>query len=450
MKIRTIPLYFQVLIAIFLAIIFGIFFPVEAEAMKPLGDGFIKLIKMCISPLIFVTIVNGIVGSFDLVTNPPSLPAEGHLPAAHSASAAHVCLDTLRSGSHKQQTSGSPQRDCGLVPKKIGKLGLKILIYFEILTTIALLIGFVVAHFLKPGSGMNIDQSSLDPTVVAAYVKPHAGFAEFILDIIPTTIFQAFVSGEILPVLLVAVIFGFALSAVQERARSLINGISELSEILFKIISYVMKLAPLGAFGAMSFTIGKYGVATLLPLAKLMVSFYLTCILFVVLVLGLILRLCRSSIAKLLWHIKEEIFLVLGTSSSESALPSLMKKMENFGCKKSIVGLVIPSGYSFNLDGTCIYFTMAVMFMAQAFNIDLSATQIFSIIFVLLLTSKGAAGVTGSGFITLAATLSVVDTIPVAGLALILGIDRFMSEARAVTNLIGNATATVVISRLEE
>lgn len=399
LKLKNFPLYFQVLIAIFLAVIFGIFFPTHAESMKPLGDGFIKLIKMCVPPLIFVTIVSGIIGSFDL--------------------------------------------------KKIGKVGLQTLIYFEILTTIALIIGLAVAHFLKPGSGMNIDLASIDQNAILAYTKPQLSFVDFVLNIIPTTIFQAFVSGEILSILFVAIIFGLALSALQDRAKSVINGIHELSGILFKIISYIMKLAPIGAFGAMSFTIGKYGVSTLLPLAKLMLCFYVTCILFVILVLGLILKLCGSSIFKLLCHIKEEILLVLGTSSSESALPTLMKKMEQFGCPKSIVGLVIPSGYSFNLDGTCIYFTMAIIFLAQAFNIDLSTTEILSVIFVLLITSKGAAGVTGSGFVTLAATLSVIHTIPLAGLALILGIDRFMSEARAITNLIGNATAAVVISKWE-
>ncbi len=399
MTLKNFPLYFQVLIAIFLAILFGIFYPTQAESMKPLGDGFIKLIKMCVPPIIFCTIVSGIIGSFDL--------------------------------------------------KRIGRVGLKTLIYFEVLTTIALIIGLVIAYFLKPGSGMNIDITSIDSNAVANYVKPDASFVDFILNIIPTTIFQAFVSGEILPILFVAIIFGFALSAVQERAKSVINGIHEITEILFKIISYIMKLAPIGAFGAMSFTIGKYGVIALVPLAKLMICFYATCILFVIIILGLVLKLCGSSIFKLLYHIKEEIFLVLGTSSSESALPSVMKKMEDFGCSESIVGLVIPTGYSFNLDGTCIYFTMAIMFIAQVFGIELSIGQILSVIFILLFTSKGAAGVTGSGFVTLAATLSVIHTIPLAGLALILGIDRFMSEARAVTNLIGNATATVAIAKWE-
>lgn len=396
-KLRS-SLYLQVLCAVVLAIVFGVMFPTQAQAMKPLGDGFIKLIKMSIPPIIFCTIVLGIVGGSDL--------------------------------------------------KKVGKVGLWSLLYFEVLTSIALIIGLVVAHVLKPGAGMNIDPVTLDASALAAYEKPHASFIDFILNIIPKTVFEAFVSGEILPILLVALLFGFALSALQDRAKSVVTGIHEVSEILFKIISYVMKLAPVGAFGAMSFTIGKYGIDALAPLFKLMLSFYATCILFVVVVLGVILKLCGSSIFKLLRHIKEEIFLVLGTSSSESALPTLMKKMEDFGCEKSVVGLVVPAGYSFNLDGTCIYFTMAIIFMAQAFNIDLSTSQILSVILVLLITSKGAAGVTGSGFVTLAATLAVVPTIPVAGLALILGIDRFMSEARAITNLIGNATATVVISKI--
>ncbi len=394
------PLYFQVLAAIVLAIIFGVYFPTQAEAMKPLGDGFIKLIKMCVPLIIFITIVLGIIDSFDL--------------------------------------------------KKLGKVGLKILIYFEVLTTIALLIGLVVTHFLKPGSGMNIDVTTLDASAISSYSKPTSSFTDFLLNIIPDTLFSAFVHGEILSVLFVAIIFGLAISSVQERTKTLIEGIRDLSEIAFKLISKIMLLAPIGAFGAMSYTIGKYGLASLLPLAKLMICFYITCILFIIFALGLVLKLCGSSIFKLISHIKEEIFLVLGTSSSESALPSLMLKMQNFGCPKSIVGLVIPSGYSFNLDGTCIYFTMAILFLAQAFNIDLSLHQILTMMLVLLITSKGAAGVTGSGFITLAATLSVLPTIPVAGLALILGIDRFMSEARAVTNLIGNATAAVAISKLEK
>ena len=392
-------LYLQVLLAVFVALIFGVCFPHQAALMKPLGDGFIKLIKMCIPPVIFCTIVSGILAGSDL--------------------------------------------------KTVGKIGVKTLIYFEILTTIALILGLVVASVLKPGSAMNIDVNSIDASQIADYVGHKSNFVDFLLHIIPKTIFEAFVSGEILPILFVALLSGFALSSLKEKTPLMIAAIDEISALLFKIISYVMKLAPIGVFGAMSYTVGKYGIKSLLPLMELMLSFYVTCILFIVVILGLILRYFNKSIFALIKHIKEEIFLVLGTSSSESALPSLMNKMQEYGCKKSVVGLVIPTGYSFNLDGTCIYFTMAILFIAQAFNIDLSLMQILGIIFILLFTSKGAAGVTGSGFITLAATLSIIPEIPVEGLALILGIDRFMSEARAITNLIGNATASVVISELE-
>ncbi len=397
---KNFPLYFQVLLAIFIAVIFGVFYPAAAQEMKPLGDGFIKLIKMCVPSVIFATIVNGIISAAD--------------------------------------------------PKKLGKIGLKTLIYFEVLTTIALIIGLVVTHFLKPGSGMNIDPATLDASSLATYQTSHASFTEFLLNIIPNTFLQAFVNGEILSILFIAIIFGLALSSVRERAKSVVILMQEMPEILFKIISVIMKLAPIGAFGAMSYTIGKYGIASLVPLAKLMGCFYLTCILFIIFILGAILKICGSNIFKLLAHIKDEIFLVLGTSSSESALPNLMNKMEKFGCPKPIIGIVIPAGYSFNLDGSCIYFTMAILFIAQAFNIDLSLMEILSMMVVLLLTSKGAAGVTGSGFVTLAATLSVMHTIPLAGLVLILGIDRFMSEARAITNLVGNAVATVAISKWEK
>ncbi len=392
--------YIQVLIAIIIAIIFAAFFPELAQKMKPLGEGFIKLVKMCVLPIIFCTIVGGIIGGSDL--------------------------------------------------KKVGRVGVKTLIYFEILTTIALIIGLFVAILVKPGSGMNIDVASLDSSAISNFAKPQSNFTDFLLNIIPQTIFEAFTKGEILPVLLIAILFGFAISSMKERVPSIIQGIEELSEITLKILTMIMKLAPVGAFGAMSYTIGKYGFSSLLPLAKLMICFYVTCFLFVILVLGLVLKLCKTSIFKLLYHIKEEIFLTLATSSSEVSLPNLMKKMQLSGYPKSIVGLVIPTGYSFNLDGTCIYFTMAIMFIAQAMNIDLSMAQILTVMLVLLFTSKGAAGVTGSGFITLAATLSVLDSVPVAGLVLILGIDRFMSEARAITNLIGNATAVVAISKWEK
>ena len=399
---KKIPLYCQVLIAIVIAVVFGVLFPSQAQAMKPLGEGFIKLIKMLVPLIIFLTIALGIVESFDL--------------------------------------------------KKIGKVGLKILIYFEILTTLALFIGLGVALLLKPGKGMNVSETGLpDPSPFANHIKEKTTISDFILNIIPDSLIGAFASGEILPVLFIAIIFGLALSSMKERAPSVIKSLHELTEIFFKLISKLMLLAPVGAFGAMSYTIGKHGLITLVPLIKLMLCFYLTCILFVFVVFGIILHFCGTNIFKLISHIKEEIFLVFGTSSSESALPSLMQKMQSFGCRKSIVGLVIPTGYSFNLDGTCIYFTMAILFIAQAFNIDLTFDQILTIILILLVASKGAAGVTGSGFITLAATLSAIPTaVPVAGLTLIIGIDRFMSEARAVTNLIGNATAAVVINRLEK
>jgi aerobic C4-dicarboxylate transport protein len=395
-------LYFQVLVAVIIAIILGHFMPEQAILMKPLGDGFIKLIKMLIGPIIFCTIVLGLVGMEDL--------------------------------------------------KQMGRLGIKMLIYFEVLTTIALIIGYVVAHLLKPGVGMNIDAASLSSEGLQQYVKiaTESSMVDFILHIIPTTIFSAFVNGEILPILFVSLIFGFALSALEKECSTIIFGIEQFSKILFKIVSMIMRLAPIGAFGAMSYTIGKYGVEILNQLGFLILSFYITCALFIFVVLGIITKICGINIWSLLKYIKEEIFLVLGTSSSESALPSIMKKLENLGCKKSIVGVVVPTGYSFNLDGTCIYFTMAIIFLSQALNINLSFSQELGIILVLLLTSKGAAGVTGSGFITLAATLSISNSIPLAALTLILGIDRFMSEARAITNLIGNSVATIAIAKWEK
>ena len=395
-------LYLQVLIAVLIAIIFGHFFPDQAVLARPLGDGFIKLIKMLIGPIIFCTIVLGLVGMEDI--------------------------------------------------KEMGRLGLKMLIYFEVMTTLALVIGYVVAHLIKPGAGMNIDPATLSVEGLQQYTKIAADthIVDFVLNIIPTTIFSAFVNGEILPILFVSIIFGSALSALEKQCPNIIIGIEQLSCILFKIVSMVMRLAPIGAFGAMSYTVGKYGIASLNQLGFLMISFYATCILFIFVIMGIVAKICGVNIWKLLKYIKEEIFLVLGTSSSESALPLIMKKLENLGCKKSVVGVVVPAGYSFNLDGTCIYFTMAIIFIAQAFNIELSAAQLLSIIFILLFTSKGAAGVTGSGFVTLATTLSVVHTIPLAGLAIILGIDRFMSEARAITNLIGNATACVAVSKWEK
>jgi len=395
-------LYFQVLIATIIAIIFGHFMPDQAVLMKPLGDGFIKLIKMIIPPVIFCTIVLGLVGMEDL--------------------------------------------------KQMGRLGFKMLVYFEVLTTFALIIGYATANLIKPGLGMNIDIESLSTKGLEQYVQVahNSNFIDFILNIIPTTIFSAFVNGEILPILFISLIFGFALSTLEKQCPNIISGIEQLSQILFKIVSIIMRLAPIGAFGAMSYTIGKYGIGSLNQLGFLILSFYTTCILFIFVVLGVITKICGINIWSFLKYIKEEIFLVLGTSSSESALPSIMKKLENLGCKKSIVGVTIPAGYSFNLDGTCIYFTMAIIFLSQALNLNLSFSQELGLILVLLLTSKGAAGVTGSGFIILAATLSISNSIPLAALTLILGIDRFMSEARAITNLIGNSVATIAIAKWEK
>jgi aerobic C4-dicarboxylate transport protein len=335
--------------------------------------------------------------------------------------------------------------------KKVGRVGGKALLYFEIVSTFALVIGLVVANTLKPGAGFNADLSTLDTKAIGEYAaKAHAqSTVEFILNIIPNTFMDAFAKGDILQVLLLAILFGFSLSAMGEKGKPVFHFVEQVSHVLFGIVNTVMKLAPLGAFGAMAFTIGKYGVASLVPMAKLMGSFYLTCILFIIVVLGAIARYTGFSIFKFIKYIRDELMIVLGTSSSESALPKLMLKLEKMGCSRSVVGLVVPTGYSFNLDGTNIYMTMAALFIAQATNTELTMTQELTIIGVAMLTSKGASGITGAGFITLASTLAVVPTIPIAGMALILGIDRFMSEARALTNIIGNAVATVVISRSE-
>ncbi|MBD8542241.1 MAG: dicarboxylate/amino acid:cation symporter [Massilia sp.] len=394
-------LYVQVLFAIVLGVLLGVFYPEVGTAMKPLGDGFIKLIKMIIAPVIFCTVVAGIAGMQDM--------------------------------------------------KKIGRVGGKALLYFEVVSTFALAIGLVVANVAKPGAGFNVDPAHLDSSSIAQYTtNAHAQTTtEFIMHIIPTTFVDAFATGNILQVLLVAILFGFALSMMGERGRPVTKLIDDVSHVIFGIVNIIMKVAPLGAFGAMAFTIGKYGIASLLPLAKLMGSFYLTCALFIFVVLGLIARFTGFSIFKFIRYIKEELLIVLGTSSSESALPNLMRKLERLGCSKPVVGLVVPTGYSFNLDGTNIYMTMAALFVAQATNTDLTLTQELTILLVAMLTSKGASGITGAGFITLAATLAVVPTIPVAGMALILGIDRFMSEARALTNFIGNGVATVVVSKWE-
>ncbi len=392
-------LYFQVIVAILLGVALGHFAPESGEAMKPLGDGFIKLIKMIIAPIIFCTVVVGIAGMEDM--------------------------------------------------KKVGKTGGLALLYFEIVSTIALIVGLLIVNFVQPGTGMNIDPKSLDTKGIAAYTGPGKmqGTVDFLLSVIPTTVVDAFAKGEMLQVLLFAMLFGFALHRFGGRGTLVFDMIEKTSHVLFAIVGFIMKLAPIGAFGAMAFTIGKYGLGSLTSLAWLMGTFYATCLIFIFVVLGLIARFNGFSIWKFIKYIKEELLIVLGTSSSESVLPRMMAKMETLGAKKSTVGLVIPTGYSFNLDGTSIYLTMAAVFIAQATNTPMTLTQQLTLLAVLLLTSKGAAGVTGSGFIVLAATLSAVGGVPVAGLALILGIDRFMSEARALTNLIGNGVATIVVAR---
>ncbi|MBH1930661.1 dicarboxylate/amino acid:cation symporter [Serratia rubidaea] len=392
-------LYFQVLMAITLGVLLGHFYPDLGAQMKPLGDGFVKLIKMIIAPVIFCTVVTGIAG-----------------------------MESM---------------------KAVGRTGAIALLYFEIVSTIALIIGLVVVNVVQPGAGMNVDPASLDAKAVAVYAEQASqqGIIPFLLDIIPGSVIGAFASGNILQVLLFAVLFGFALHRLGEKGQLIFNVIESFSNVIFGIINMIMRLAPLGAFGAMAFTIGKYGVGTLVQLGQLILCFYLTCILFVVVVLGTIARANGFSIFKFVNYIKEELLIVLGTSSSESALPRMLDKMERLGCKKSVVGLVIPTGYSFNLDGTSIYLTMAAVFIAQATNAHMDIMHQITLLVVLLLSSKGAAGVTGSGFIVLAATLSAVGHLPVAGLALILGIDRFMSEARALTNLVGNGVATVVVAK---
>ncbi|KFI08199.1 dicarboxylate/amino acid:cation symporter [Massilia sp. BSC265] len=395
-------LYVQVLFAIVLGVLLGVFYPELGAKMKPLGDGFIKLIKMIIAPVIFCTVVAGIAGMQDM--------------------------------------------------KKIGRVGGKALIYFEVVSTFALAIGLVVANWLKPGAGFNVDASQLDASSIAQYTSKaqNQSTIDFVMNIIPTTFVDAFAKGDILQVLLIALLFGFALSMMGERGRPVTKFIEDFSHVIFGVVNIIMKVAPIGAFGAMAFTIGKYGLDSLLPLAKLMGSFYLTCFLFVVVVLGFIAKITGFSIFRFIKYIKEELLIVLGTSSSESALPALMRKLERLGCSKPVVGLVVPTGYSFNLDGTNIYMTMAALFVAQATNTELTLMQELTILAVAMLTSKGASGITGAGFITLAATLAVVPTIPVAGMALILGIDRFMSEARALTNFVGNGVATVVVSKWEK
>jgi aerobic C4-dicarboxylate transport protein len=395
-------LYFWVLVAILAGGLLGYLDPATAVALKPLGDGFIALIKMLISPIIFCTVVLGIAGAGDM--------------------------------------------------KKVGRVGAKALLYFEIVSTLALAIGIVVVNTVEPGAGFNVDPASLDAAAVADYAKRAEGqtTTAFILHIIPTTFFDAFTGGgDLLQVLFVAVLFGYAMTHMGAAGQPVHQFIETCSHIFFRMMNVLMKLAPIGAGGAMAFTIGRYGVDALRPLAALMGSFYLTCALFVLVVLGLIARVIGFNILRFIAYIKDELLTVLGTSSSESALVPLMQKLERLGCSKSVVGLVVPSGYSFNLDGTNIYLTMAALFVAQALNIELSVMQQLTLLGVAMLTSKGASGVTGAGFITLAATLAVVPSIPIAGLALILGIDRFMSEARSLTNFIGNGVAAIVVARWE-
>ena len=394
-------LYFQVLIAIGLGVALGHFFPALGARMKPFGDAFIKLIKMMIAPIIFTTVVVGIAKIGDM--------------------------------------------------KKVGRVGLKALVYFEAVSTLALAIGLVIVNLARPGADVNADVSTLDTKAVAAYTSGAKALSTegFLLHIIPDSAVGAFANGEILQVLLLSVLFGFALARFGEKGRRLVDLLDQLSRALFGVIGIIMRVAPVGAFGAMAFTIGQYGVGSLLSLGKLMACVYLTCLLFVFIVLGGIARAAGFSLWKFLRYIKEEILVVIGTSSSEAALPRMISKLENAGCARPVVGLVIPTGYSFNLDGTSIYLTMAAVFIAQATNTPLSLGQQLTILGVLLLTSKGAAAVTGGGFITLAATLGAIGTVPVAGLALLLGIDRFMSEARAITNLIGNGVATMVVAKWE-
>lgn len=392
-------LYIQVLVAITIGILLGHFYPETGVALKPLGDGFVKLIKMVIAPIIFCTVVSGIAGMQSM--------------------------------------------------KSVGKTGGYALLYFEIVSTIALIIGLVVVNVVKPGAGMHIDVTTLNASSVAAYAAAGAQQTTvgFLLNIIPNTVVGAFANGDILQVLMFSVIFGFALHRLGSYGKPVLDLIDRFAHVMFNIINMIMKLAPIGAFGAMAFTIGQYGVGSLVQLGYLMACFYVTCLLFVLVVLGGICRAHGFSVIKLIRYIREELMIVLGTSSSESALPRMLAKMERLGAKKSVVGLVIPTGYSFNLDGTSIYLTMAAVFIAQATDTTMDISHQITLLLVLLVASKGAAGVTGSGFIVLAATLSAVGHLPVAGLALILGIDRFMSEARALTNLVGNAVATVVVAK---
>jgi aerobic C4-dicarboxylate transport protein len=392
-------LYFQVLVAIGLGIALGALYPAWGVTLQPLGDGFIKLIKMLIAPVIFCTVVMGIAGVENV--------------------------------------------------KQVGKTGGLALLYFEVMSTVSLIIGLLIANILQPGTGMNIDASTLNQIALAAYTAPGKlqSVPDFLMNIIPATLVDAFAKGDILQVLLISILFGFALQRLKTQAAPVFAFVQGFSEVLFAIVGFVMRLAPLGAFGAMAFTVGKYGFASLFSLGKLLGSFYLTCLMFILGALGLVARLHGFRILRFLAYIREELFIVLGTSSSESALPRIIGKLEKLGVSKQVVGLVVPAGYSFNLDGTSIYLTLATLFIAQATNTPMTFVQQLTLLAVLLLTSKGAAGVTGSGFIVLAATLSTVGNLPVAGLTLILGVDRFMSEARALTNVIGNGVATLVVAK---
>ncbi|MCM2293224.1 dicarboxylate/amino acid:cation symporter [Allorhizobium sp. BGMRC 0089] len=394
-------LYFQVVAAILIGIALGHFYPQTGAAMKPLGDAFIKLVKMVIAPVIFLTVTTGIAGMSDL--------------------------------------------------KKVGRVAGKAMIYFLVFSTLALIVGMVISNVLQPGSGMHINPATLDTKSIATYAaKAHdASVTDFLMNIIPNTIVGAFATGDILQVLFFSVLFGISLAIVGDSAKPVVTFLQSLTAPIFKLVAILMKAAPIGAFGAMAFTIGKYGIGSIANLAYLIGTFYLTSLLFVLVVLGAVAKYNGFSILALIRYIKEELLLVLGTSSSEAALPGLMAKMERAGCKRSVVGLVIPTGYSFNLDGTNIYMTLAALFIAQATDIHLSLGDQILLLLVAMLSSKGAAGITGAGFITLAATLSVVPSVPVAGMALILGIDRFMSECRALTNFVGNAVATIVVARWE-
>ena len=395
-------LYFQVLIAIVIGILIGHFYPTLGVQLKPLGDGFIKLIKMVIAPLIFCSIVLGIAGMEDV--------------------------------------------------KKIGKVGIKALLYFQLSTMAAMFLGVVVINLVKPGEGMHVDPKTLDTAEVASYIeqsKHQGGIKEFLLDIIPENVFGALSSGNLLQVLFFAVLFGYGLSKIGQKAEPAIRVMQSFLDGLFAVIKMIMKVAPIGAMGAMGFTIGKYGIGSLSSLGLLMACFYITCLLYIFLAVGLILKYYGISVFKLIRYIKEELLVVLGTSSSESVLPAIMQKLEHMGCSRPAVRLVIPTGYSFNLDGTTIYLTMAAIFLSQALDMPMNLVEQLFLLFVLTITSNGAAGVTGSGFIILAATLPVVGHMPIESVALVFGIDRFMSEARALTNLIGNTAATLVVARWE-